>query len=593
MLKKFALAAALTVLAALVSGCAVEGTVSSEPTPATGVEIVVPYATTTVSPTATPVPDALYISADGDVVLNDDTLLADNVGETGATAGRNQTGYSQLRLGDAGEAVAAMQERLAELGYYAGGISSVFDDATEDAVKLFEKGYGTMQTGIATAAMQERLYSGDAPVYNSDAYVAAVESHYELLEEGDTGSAVIALQMRLQELGYPVTEISGVYDEQTCEAVGLFYEMYGQRARDYAIVDLQKVLFSEDAIPYTYEVSVENGSGESLSLSEGMSGTRVTQLQLRLVELGYLEATTGVYDSDTVSAVSAFQTACRTEATGVADVNIQQQLFASDAPASGEIKQIYALLQWGDSSDAVSALQKRLKELGFYTGEADGVFSDDMVATIKNFQRAAGLEETGVATVELQELAFSDYAPLSPEKAAEVQEEAAAAQVVINAAIRGDENEGVRELQQRLIDLGYLTGAADGKFGAATENAVMAVQEAIGVEATGEASSALINIIMSDAAPASGKKYWKYAQDFTALNVGDTGDEVVELQVRLYELGYLAKEDVADSVGTYEEFTAAAVNSVMKDLGCRRRDGSASAEFLTVLYSKAADSLKK
>ena len=551
-----------------------------------------PYATTTISPEATPEPDALYISADGDVILNNDALLADNIGEMGATSGRTQSQYSQLRLGDAGEAVSAMQTRLAELGYYAGGVSSIFDEATEDAVKLFEKGYGTMQTGIATAAMQERLYSDTAAVYNSDAYVLAVESHYEKLEEGDTGSAVIALQMRLQELGYPISEVTGVYDDDTCEAVGLFYEMYGQRARDYAIVDLQKVLFSEDAIPYSYEIS-DDADENSLALSKGMSGTRVTQLQLRLVELGYMEATTGVYDDDTVTAISEFQVACRTEGTGVADVSIQQQLFASDAPKYGEIKQIYALLQWGDTGDAVSALQKRLKELGFYNGEADGVFSDDMVATIKLFQVSAGMEETGVASVELQELAFSEYAPLSPEKAALAQEEAAAAQVIINSAIKGDENQGVADLQQRLIDLGYLTGAADGKFGNATEAAVIAIQEAIGVHATGEASSTLINIIMSDAAPVSGVKYWKYAKDFKALNVGDTGDEVIELQVRLYELGYLAKEDVIDSVGTYEEFTAAAVNAVMKEFGCRRRDGSASYEFLTVLYSRAADSLEK
>ena len=590
--KKTVLAAALTAVAALTTGCAMEDTVSADPTPATGVEIVVPYATTTVSPEATPEPDALYISADGEVILNNNALLADNIGEMGATSDRTQSQYSQLRLGDAGEAVSAMQARLAELGYYTGGVSSIFDEATEDAVKLFEKGYGTMQTGIATAAMQERLYSDTAAVYNSDAYVLAVESHYEKLEEGDTGSAVIALQMRLQELGYPISEITGVYDDATCEAVGLFYEMYGQRARDYAIVDLQKVLFSEAAIPYSYEIS-DDADSNSLNLSKGMSGTRVTQLQLRLVELGYMEATTGVYDDETVTAISKFQTACRTEGTGVADVSIQQQLFASDAPVYGEIKQIYALLQWGDSGDAVSALQKRLKELGFYNGEADGVFSDDMVATIKLFQVSAGMEETGVASVELQELAFSEYAPLSPEKAAQAQEEAAAAQVIINSAIKGDENQGVADLQQRLIDLGYLTGAADGKFGNATEAAVIAVQEAIGVHPTGEASSTLINIIMSDAAPVSGVKYWKYAKDFKPLNVGDTGDEVIELQVRLYELGYLAKEDVIDSVGTYEEFTAAAVNAVMKEFGCRRRDGSASYEFLTVLYSRAADSLEK
>ena len=116
MYKKLAHAAALMILAALTAGCTMEGTGSADPTPALGVEIVIPYATTTVSPEATPEPAALYISADGEVILNNDALLADNVGEMGATEDRNQSQYSQLRLGDASEAVSAMQERLAELG---------------------------------------------------------------------------------------------------------------------------------------------------------------------------------------------------------------------------------------------------------------------------------------------------------------------------------------------------------------------------------------------------------------------------------------------------------------------------------------------
>ena len=589
MSKRLALAAAILLLAAIMTGCAVDTGIEPTPTQALGVDIIVPYATTTVSPDATPEPAALFITGDGEVVLNDDTLLAYNAGETGSTASSQ---YKQLRLGDTGEAVAAMQERLTQLGYYSAGISGVFDESTEDAVKLFERSYGTMQTGIATAMMQERLYSEYAMVYNSDAYVAAVEANYVLLEPGDTGANVIALQLRLQELGYPIAEITGVYDDQTGEAVSLFYEVYGKRGRDYAIVDMQKVLYSEDAIRYSTQ-SGADPEENALNLSMGQSGTRVTQMQIRLAELGYLAEANGVFDQVTFDAVSAFQVACRVEPTGVADVKMQQMLFSHEAPRSGELIQLYALLQWGDTGEAVRALQIRLSELGFYNGEPDGVFSDDMVSTVKLFQKSAGMEETGVATVELQELAYSDNAPLSPEKAAAVREDQVAASVIVNSAIRGDANEGVRELQQRLIDLGFLYGEADGKFGGATEQAVKDFQTALGVEATGEASSELVNLIYSDAAPERGEKYWKKPQNYSPLKIGDTGDDVVELQVRLYKLGYLRKEDVGDSVGTYEEYTAAAVNEVMKVLNFRRRDGRASAEFLTMLYSDFGDSLKK
>ena len=52
------------------------------------------------------------------------------------------------------------------------------------------------------------------------------------------------------------------------------------------------------------------------------------------------------------------------------------------------------------------------------------------------------------------------------------------------AGMKGDE---VAELQQRLIDLGYLNGKADGSFGGKTEAAVKVFQQSQGLEPTGEA----------------------------------------------------------------------------------------------------------
>lgn len=40
--------------------------------------------------------------------------------------------------------------------------------------------------------------------------------------------------------------------------------------------------------------------------------------------------------------------------------------------------------------------------------------------------------------------------------------------------MKGDSNESVRELQARLVALGYLSGSADGKFGVQTLEALKA-----------------------------------------------------------------------------------------------------------------------
>lgn len=592
--RRYALLTALAILAVLLTGCAAQdgGSTVAGQTADPGVDIVVPYATTTISPENTPSSEAVFIDADGLVQLNDQSVLENRVGEQASDTQKKE--YGQLRLGSTGTAVSAMQERLAELGYFAGGISGVFDEETENAVKLFEQGYGIMQTGIATAAMQERLFSSNALVYKSDAYMEAVYSHYTKLNKGDTGSGVIAMQNRLKELGYPVEEITGIYDEATAKAVNLFYNQYGYEGRDYAIVDLQKVLFSDGAKAYTVEAAVEAGdaSGANLVMREGDSGTRVSQLQIRLKELGYLTDANGRYDAVTADAVSRFQTACHMTADGVASLETQKQLFTDDAPRSGEIKQIYSKLQWGDSGEGVTNLQNRLLELGYVLDGADGLYSDSTVAAVRSFQQMAEMEQTGVASVELQELLFTEDAPLSPERQAEIAEDEAAVHAELPTLIFGDTGADVEQLQQYLTDLEFYEGSIDGQYGAGTRLAVRSFQEALGVEMTGDVSGLLMNILMSPYAPHSGTKLWKQTPNYRPLKPGDSGDEVLNLQKRLYKLGYLNKDDVADTVGTYEQFTADAVNRVMKEMGCARRDGTCSSEFLAFLYSKAADALK-
>lgn len=63
--------------------------------------------------------------------------------------------------------------------------------------------------------------------------------------------------------------------------------------------------------------------------------------------------------------------------------------------------------------------------------------------------------------------------------------------------MRGDINEDVRAMQQALIDMGYLDGAADGNFGRKTEAAVSAYQADMGLAATGIADSATLKLILS------------------------------------------------------------------------------------------------
>ena len=70
----------------------------------------------------------------------------------------------------------------------------------------------------------------------------------------------------------------------------------------------------------------------------------------------------------------------------------------------------YAQMEKGAKGEAVSALQTRLKELGFYSIAVDGDYGNGTVNAIKAFEEYNGLTPTGIASVELQTLLFSDEA---------------------------------------------------------------------------------------------------------------------------------------------------------------------------------------
>lgn len=74
------------------------------------------------------------------------------------------------------------------------------------------------------------------------------------------------------------------------------------------------------------------------------------------------------------------------------------------------------------------------------------------------------------------------------------------AQGILTNGASGDE---VQRLQQRLKDLGYLSGKVDGKFGGGTKRAVIAFQRRNGLTADGEAGEAtLAKLYAEDAIPA-------------------------------------------------------------------------------------------
>lgn len=75
------------------------------------------------------------------------------------------------------------------------------------------------------------------------------------------------------------------------------------------------------------------------------------------------------------------------------------------------------------------------------------------------------------------------------------------ADTILNTLQRGDKSEEVREMQAILVEMGYLSGIADGDFGGKTEAAIREYQTAMGLEATGIADEATLRLILTYSQP--------------------------------------------------------------------------------------------
>ena len=92
------------------------------------------------------------------------------------------------------------------------------------------------------------------------------------------------------------------------------------------------------------------------------------------------------------------------------------------------------ILQYGDDGDDVLALQTRLKDLKYYTGNLSGRFREGTRKAVETFQQDFDLDVTGVADMRTLSILFS----------------------MTRRPLRfGSTGEDVKQLQVKLTELGY------------------------------------------------------------------------------------------------------------------------------------------
>lgn len=139
------------------------------------------------------------------------------------------------------------------------------------------------------------------------------------------------------------------------------------------------------------------------ALSYGAKGEEVQELQMRLRDLGYYGSDVdGMYDTDTLAAVKTLQQDLGIAQSGITSPELKEVIFSDEAPVSAGSVTIGE----GSSGPVVKQFQEALKRLGVYQGDIDSVYDADVVAAVKDLQRLCGYEADGVATSEIQHLAY-------------------------------------------------------------------------------------------------------------------------------------------------------------------------------------------
>ena len=262
----------------------------------------------------------------------------------------------------------------------------------------------------------------------------------------------------------------------------------------------------------------------------------------------------------------------------------------------------YTKLRYRDNGDAVLRLQQALNQLGYAAGTADGKFGAATEKAVRNFQKANGLTQDGIAGDATQTLL---YQMVNGTVAAVTPAPSTSGNTTISGGTAtglfagnyqtlqyGSRGTRVTTLQNALNQLGFSAGTADGRFGLGTQKAVVSFQKSAGLQQDGKAGKATLVALekavsgeatvtpapgsSTTAAPSSGIPT-------RILRQGASGDDVKSVQTRLQALGYYA----GTIDGKYGSGTVSAMQEFQRRNGLVV-DGKAGSNTYAKLFSDSA-----
>jgi peptidoglycan hydrolase-like protein with peptidoglycan-binding domain len=227
----------------------------------------------------------------------------------------------------------------------------------------------------------------------------------------------------------------------------------------------------------------------------------------------------------------------------------------------------------------VRAVQQKLLEAGVMpaaktVGFVDGNWGTDTSDALAVFQKKNGLDPTGLMDEATGEALFATGPTTTPTP---VPTDPAVPAPISLVLEKGTQSDAVGLLQDALVKLGYLTldqiSNARGTFGPKTEAAVKALQQHLGLTATGQVGDVEQKAI---------------ADILQGVRQGDPNMQVVKaIQTRLAAVGTMTQQQVDTGFGTFGGQTEGAVKQFQTD-NKLPASGVVEAETFKALFNQVA-----
>ncbi|WGV28302.1 peptidoglycan-binding domain-containing protein [Halotia branconii] len=289
-----------------------------------------------------------------------------------------------------------------------------------------------------------------------------------LQKPGSSGTQVGNTQRCLKKLGYFNGPVTGKFATLTKTSVMRFQQANRLTADGIVGASTQQAL---QRACQSRISSVNNSNG----LRVGSRGAAVSKLQQDLRRLRYFNGpSTGYFGPQTQQAVIRLQRANGIAADGIVGTRTIQAILSNQRPNNIGEGGEYPILSEGSSGAAVTRLQQRLRELGYFNAQPTGNFRRITKDSVIAFQRQAGISATGIANQQTWDalLGYSRF-PTGGNIAASQ----------------------VRDLQQYLRDLGYFNTNPTGTVGPLTRDAIARFQRDNRLYADGNADVEVLEAV--------------------------------------------------------------------------------------------------